>query len=261
MKALERPWGRMHVHDGGGDGPVLVLANSLGTDLRLWDAFLPRLPPGLRVLRFDKRGHGLSDGGGPASIEDLAGDVAALIEQTVPGERVAFCGVSIGGLIGQALALARPDLLRALVLSNTAARVGTAESWSSRIAQVEGPGLSAIADGIMERWFAPPFRATPELALWRNMLLRTPPEGYVACCHALADADLTGAVGRIGLPVLMVAGSEDGATAPEAVRATAERIPGARFEIIEGAGHLPMVEAPGKFAAVVLPFLREHLHV
>ncbi len=260
MRVIERPWGRMH-HRSDGEGPVLVLANSLGTDLRLWDAVLRLLPSGLRVVRFDKRGHGLSDLGGATSIEDLAEDAAALIEAVASGQRVVFCGLSIGGLIGQALALARPDLLRALVLSSTAARIGTADSWGVRIAQVEGQGLPAIADGILERWFARPFRATPELALWRNMLLRTPAEGYVACCHALAQADLTEAVGRIGLPVLVVAGSEDGATPPDLVRATAQRIPGARFEVIAGAGHLPMVEAPEAFAALLVPFLKEHLHV
>lgn len=261
MKVLDRPWGRMHFLSDGGEGPTLVLANSLGTDLRIWDALLPRLPSGLRVLRFDKRGHGLSDLAGETSIEDLAADVAALIEAAAPGERVAFCGVSIGGLIGQALAVARPNVLAALVLSNTATRVGTEESWAARIAQVEEQGLSAIADGIMERWFAGPFRSTPEISLWRNMLLRTPAEGYVACCQALARADLTQAAGRIGLPVLMVGGSRDEATPPELVRDAARRIPGARLALIEDAGHLPMVEAPDAFAAVVLPFLREHLHV
>jgi 3-oxoadipate enol-lactonase len=248
----------MHVRIDG-KGPLVLLANSLGTDLRSWDAVLPRLPQGLRFARFDKRGHGLSDFGGAVTIEDLAEDAAALIE-TVGGPAVVM-GVSIGGLIGQSLAVRRPDLVTALVLSNTAARVGTPESWRARIDQVEEQGLPAIADSVMERWFAPIFRATPALAPWHNMLVRTPSEGYVACCRALAQADLTEAARRIACPTMMVAGSEDGATPPALVEGTARIIPRARCETIAGAGHLPMVETPVEFAALVSPFLREHLHV
>lgn len=258
MQVLERPWGRMHVRTDG-TGPLVVLANSLGTDLRIWDKVLPLLPPGLRVARFDKQGHGLSDLGREPGIEDLAQDAAALIEYL--GGPALVIGVSIGGLIAQSLAARRPDLVTALVLSDTAARVGTPESWAARIAQVEGAGLGAIVDDVMERWFAPAFRATPELALWRNMLARTNPSGYVACCRALARADLTGTVPSLGCPVLMITGSEDGATPPEVVESTARLLPGARFEVIEGAGHLPMIEAPEAFAALVGPFLREHAHV
>ena len=258
MQVLERPWGRMHVRIDG-NGPLVLLANSLGTDLRIWDAVLPRLPHGLRFARFDKRGHGLSDFGGAVTIEDLAEDAAALIE-TVGGPAVVM-GVSIGGLIGQSLAVRRPDLVRALVLSNTAARVGTPESWQARIDQVEEQGLPAIAGSVMERWFASAFRARPALAPWHNMLVRTPVEGYVACCQALAQADLTEAARRLACPIMMVAGSEDGATPPDLVERTARLIPDARFVLIEGVGHLPMIEAAEEFAALVSPFLMEHAHV
>lgn len=258
MHCLRRPWGGMHYRTDG-EGPLVLLVNSLGTDLRIWDAVLPRLPAGLRVARFDKRGHGLSDLGGETAIEDLADDAAALIEAL--GGPAVVMGVSIGGLIAQALAARRPELVTALVLSNTAARVGTAESWQARIEQVRGQGLGTMADGIMERWFAAPFRAADELRLWRNMLARTPAEGYVACCRALAQADLTDAARQLNLPVLMVAGTDDGATPPDLVEGTCRLIPGARIEVIEGAGHLPMIETPEEFAAIVSPFLRERADV
>lgn len=258
MDTLTRPWGEMHWRrDGAEDGPVVVFANSLGTDLRLWDRVLPQLPQGLRFLRFDKRGHGVSDVGGPCTIGDLADDAIALIEAQAKAP-VIFVGLSIGGLVAQSVASRRPDLVRALVLSNTAARLGTAESWQARIDAVTAGGIAAIADAVMERWFAPAFRATPALALWRNMLIRTPAPGYTAACAALAAADLTEATRRLRLPTLVIAGGEDGASPPEVVRATADLIPGAAFHLIRGAGHLPCVEAPKAFADVLSPFLQAH---
>ena len=257
MQVLTRPWGAMHYCDQGPkDGPVLVFANSLGTDLRLWDALLPHLPSGLRLLRYDKRGHGLSDAGGAAAIEDLADDAIALIEAAAPGP-VVFVGLSIGGLIAQAVAARRPDLIRALVLSNTAARIGTADTWQARIAAVNTDGLASIADAVMERWFAPGFRATPDLALWRNMLIRTPAPGYTAACAAIAATDLTTATAALRLPALVIAGEADGATPPDLVQATAALIPGAAFHILPGAGHLPCVEAPAAYAALLTRFLTE----
>lgn len=255
MQVLTRPWGAMHYRTDG-EGPAVVFANSLGTDLRLWDSVLPLLPP-IRAIRFDKRGHGLSDRTAPDGIEGLADDAAALIEAVAGGPAV-FVGLSIGGMIGQALALRRPDLVRGLVLSNTAARMGTPEAWAARIDAVRTGGMAAIADGVMERWFAPAFRATPALAPWRNMLLRSDPEGYSAACAAIATADLTEAAARMRLPVLAIAGGLDGASPADLVRATAKAIPGADFRTIDGAGHLPCVETPAEWAALVAPFLRRH---
>lgn len=255
MQVLSRPWGAMH-YQASGSGPAVVFAGSLGTDLRLWDAVLPLLP-GIRAIRFDKRGHGLSDRGGPVTVADLAQDAAALIEQ-VAGGPVVFIGLSIGGMIGQALAASRPDLVRALVLSNTAARMGTAESWAARIAAVRAGGTGAIADAVMERWFAPAFRATPALALWRNMLARCDARGYADACAALAAADLTADTARLRLPALVIAGDSDGASPPDLVQATARLIPGAAFHAIPGAGHVPCVETPAPWADLVRPFLRDH---
>ncbi|WP_395541373.1 3-oxoadipate enol-lactonase [Neotabrizicola sp. sgz301269] len=261
MQVLIRPWGAMHYFcDGAEDGPCVVFANSLGTDLRLWDPVMPLLPRGLRTIRYDKRGHGLSDTGpdAPITLDDLAQDAIALIEATAGGRPVVFVGLSIGGLIGQAVAAARPDLLHALILSNTAAKLGTAESWQARIAAVQAQGLAGIADAVMERWFAPDFRATPTLAPWRNMMIRTPAAGYIAACAALAGADQTQASAALRLPVLVIAGGADGASPPDVVRATADLIPGALWHLIPDAGHLPCVETPEDWAAAVAAFLQEH---
>jgi 3-oxoadipate enol-lactonase len=249
-----------HAVSGPEGGLPVVFANSLGTDLRVWDALLPRLPPGLRILRYDMRGHGLSDAPeGEYSVEALVGDAAGLIERA--GCRGAvFVGLSIGGLVAQGLAASRPDLVRALVLSNTAAKIGTAGTWGERIAAVRVGGIEAIADGVLEKWFTPAFREAraDELAGWRHMLTRTPARGYLGCCAALAAADLTAATAALRLPVLAVVGDQDGSTPPELVRATAASIAGSRFEIIPAAGHIPCVEAPGPLAALIAGFLKEH---
>ncbi|MDZ4094671.1 MAG: 3-oxoadipate enol-lactonase [Paracoccaceae bacterium] len=260
MHVLIRPWGMIHYRDDGPENaPAVVFANSLGTDLRLWDAVLPLLPKGLRFIRYDKRGHGLSDTGGDANIAALAEDAAALIE-VLGLRRVIFVGLSIGGLIGQALAANRPDLIKALVLSNTAARIGTPDSWQTRIDAVLSHGLAHIADAVMERWFTPGFRATPALALWRNMLIRTPVQGYAAACAAIAAADFTITTAALRLPALVIAGAADGATPPDLVQATAALIRGGTYHCIPGAGHLPCVEAPNVYASVLSPFLKVHAH-
>lgn len=261
MQVLTRPFGTLHIRiDGPKGAPSVVFANSLGTDLRLWDAIVPLMPPGLRLVRYDKRGHGLSDHGGGTRIEDHAEDAIAVIEALDSGP-VVFVGLSIGGLIGQVVASQRPDLLRALVLSNTAARLGTAESWQARIDAITTRGLSAIADAVMERWFAAPFRTSPACRPWRNMLVHTPVDGYIAACHALATADQRQATAALRLPTLVIAGAEDGASPPDLVQATAGLIPDAAFHVIPGAGHLPCVETPDAWAAIVAPFLKDHIHV
>jgi 3-oxoadipate enol-lactonase len=260
MQALSRPFGALHVQvDGPEAAPAVVFANSLGTDLRLWDKVLPLLPQGLRMIRYDKRGHGLSGLGGGDRLDDHAEDAIAVIETVAQGP-VVFVGLSTGGLIAQRVAELRPDLVRALVLSNTAARLGTEESWQARINAIKAGGLESIADAVMERWFAPAFRATPELALWRAMLARTPAAGYVAACRALATGDQTEATAQLRMPALVIAGEVDGASPPEVVQATAALIPGAGFHVIPGAGHLPCVEAPEAWAALAGPFLKAHAH-
>jgi 3-oxoadipate enol-lactonase len=238
-----------------------VFLNALGTDLRLWDGIVPRLPPGLRLIRMDKRGHGLSDcPPAPYSMGALVRDAERVCD-ALEVRGAVIVGLSIGGMIAQGLAVKRPDIAKALVLSNTAARIGTAAMWQERIETVRSKGVAALADAVMARWFAPAFRTTPELAAWRNMLVRTPAEGYAGACAAIAGADFYTTTAGLRLPLLAIAGSEDGSTPPDLVRETAALVPGSRFELIRGAGHLPCVEKPESYADILTRFLKETGHV
>ncbi|MDU8913884.1 3-oxoadipate enol-lactonase [Aestuariicoccus sp. MJ-SS9] len=253
---------RLHYRiDGPEDGAPLVFANSLGTDFRLWDKIVPQLPDGLRILRFDKRGHGLSDcPPGPYSMGALVTDTERLMDQL--GFRDAlFVGLSIGGMIAQGLAAKRPDLIRAMVLSNTGAKIATREIWGDRIAAVHQGGIEAIADATMSRWFSDGFRQTDEFPAWRHMLTRTPQEGYVGCSEAIAGTDFITPTSGLRLPTLGIAGSEDGSTPPDLVRETVDLIPGSRFHLIRGAGHLPCVEKPEDYARALNEFIEAQGHV
>jgi len=241
------------VESGPPDGPAVVFVNSLGTDLRVWDEVLPRLPAGLRLIRYDKRGHGLSSLE-PASrtIQAHSADLAALMDQ-LQIRAALVVGLSIGGMIGQMLAVTRPDLVAGLVLLDTGHRIGPASNWDARIAAVREGGLAAISEAVMERWFSAAFRRErPEtVAAWRTLLERTPVEGYVAACEAVRDADLTDLSPRIAIPTRVAVGSEDQATPPELVQAAAALIKGASFELIEGTGHIPPAERPDLVAAII----------
>lgn len=246
--------------DGPRNGPPVVFANSLGTDLRLWDKVVEQLPAGLRLIRYDKRGHGLT-GATPApySMGTLVSDAEALIDH-LELKDVVFVGLSIGGMIAQGLAVKRLDLVRAMVVSNSAAKIGTKEMWEDRIAAVQAGGIKALADPIMERWFSREFRATPELAAWENMLCRQTLEGYAGCSAAIAGTDFYTTTASLTLPSLFIAGTEDGSTPPDLVRETADLVKGARFELIRGAGHLPCVEAPVDYARILSGFLTDIAH-
>lgn len=242
------------------DGVPVVFANSLGTDFRVWDGVVGHLPAGLRIVRYDKRGHGLSDAPeGDYYMGDLVADAAALIEHLGLGP-VVFAGLSIGGVIAQGLAAERPDLVRALVLSNTAAKIGTPAMWQERMEAVRVGGIEALADAVLERWFSRAFHAQrpDELAVWRHMLTRTPKAGYLGCCAALAETDLRDSTARLALPALAIAGSEDGSTPPDLVREMAVSIDGCRLEIVRGAGHIPCVEKPDVTARLIGDFLQDH---
>jgi 3-oxoadipate enol-lactonase len=244
---------RLHIRDEGAGRPVLFL-HSLGTDMRLWDKLLARLP-GIRAIRMDTRGHGLSDCPAPPyGMGALVRDAEALLDALgVKGAVVVGC--SLGGMMAQGLAIKRPDLTAALVLSNTAARIGTAEMWHERIVTVQAGGVAALAETGLARWFPPAFHATDEFAAWRKMLLRTPADGYAGCAAAIAGTDFYTPLSDLRLPVLGIAGSEDGSTPPDLVRETVEHVPGARFALIRGAGHLPMVDKPDPYAEALAAFL------
>jgi 3-oxoadipate enol-lactonase len=240
------------------DGPPLVFINSLGTDFRIWNEVAEILAPNFRIIAYDKRGHGLSESGPDKNdIADHAGDLAALLD-SVGVERATIVGLSIGGMIAQEFYRKRPERVSALVLCDTAAKIGTEEVWDQRIAQVERGGIEAIADSVLERWFTAHFRTTrsPELTGMRAMLTRTPRQGYLAACGALKRADLRQYAERIQAPTLCLVGDEDGSTPVALVRETSALIPGSRFEIIEGAGHLPNVEKPKIVARLVAEHVR-----
>lgn len=247
--------------DGDPDGAPVVFANSLGTDMRLWDPILPMLPAGLKIIRYDKRGHGLSSlPAAPYSMGSLVRDVESLLELLNVRDCV-FVGLSIGGMIAQGLAVKRLDIVRALVLSNTAAKIGTPDMWDQRIAAVNADGIESLADTVMERWFSRQFRQTPELDLWRNMLVRQPDAGYAGCSAAISGTDFYTPTSGLRLPTLGIAGAEDGSTPPDLVRETVDLIPGSQFHLIQRAGHLPCVEQPEEYARVLSAFLRDVGHV
>lgn len=244
--------------EGDPKGRPLVFANSLGTDLHLWDGLLPHLAPGLRIIRWDKRGHGGSSVPAPPyGMGALVRDAERVCDALDVRDCI-FVGLSIGGMIAQGLAVKRPDLIRALVLSNTAAKIATPEIWGARVRAVEAGGLESIADAVMERWFSPGFSGTPD---WRARFITTPPLGYIGCCQAIAGTDLLTPTSGLRLPTLAIAGDRDGATPPDLVRETAALIPGARFEILRGTGHLPCVEDPAGYGALLTDFLRAQGHI
>jgi 3-oxoadipate enol-lactonase/4-carboxymuconolactone decarboxylase len=239
-------------HRTGGGGPCVVFANSLGSDQSLWDGVIEDLPRGFDTLTYDLRGHGLSGLSEGYRVPDMADDLIALIEALGLSD-VILCGVSVGGMISQSVAARRPDLLRAVILSNTAPRIGDAARWNDRIAAVEKGGVESIADAILENWFAPAFRSI-DPARWqlcRVMLCRTPAAGYAATCAAIRDSDLRADAAAIAVPVLCLGGAEDRSVPPDAVAALAAAIPGARLEILDGVGHLPAIEAPARVAALI----------
>ncbi len=253
---------RLHYRiDGPDDGAPVVFLNSLGTDFRLWDMVLALLPPGLRVLRFDMRGHGLSDAPpAPYAMGALIRDAERLME--VVGFRDALVvGLSIGGMVAQGLAVKRLDLVRAVVLSNTGAKIGTPQMWNDRIAAVEKGGVAALSDAVLERWFPKKFRDSHEVSAWRHMLERTPVAGYAGCSAAIAGTDFHATTASLRLPALGIAGSEDGSTPPDLVRETIDQIPGSRFALIQGSGHLPCVDQPAEYVRVLTEFLREIGHL
>ena len=247
--------------DGDPAGPPVVFANGLGFDLRLWDRLLPLLPPSLRLIRYDKRGHGLSScPPGPYSMGALVADAERLLDHIGVRDCV-FVGLSIGGMIAQGLAVKRLDLVRGMVLSNTAARIATAEIWAQRIATVRAGGIEALIEANLERWFTPAFRGTPEVLLYRHMVTRQPLEGYVGCAAAISGTDFYTTTASLTLPTLAIAADRDGSTPADLVRETADLVKGSRFHLIRGAGHLPCIEKPEEYAAVLTAFLRDIGHL
>jgi 3-oxoadipate enol-lactonase len=245
-----------HLEDGPADGPPLLLANSLGTTLEMWDPEIEALARRFRVIRYDSRGHGRSDvPEGPYTIELLGRDALALIDG-LGLDRVAFCGLSMGGMVGQWLGSHAADRLTRLALCNTAAHAGSPGIWDQRIATVEAEGMAAIVPGIIERWFTRPFQDRDPAAVERirAMLLGTSPRGYAACCAAIRDMDQRPGLPAIPVPTLVVAGTLDQGTPPAQARAMAAAIPDARYVELPAA-HLSNIETAPAFTATLLDFL------
>ena len=239
--------------------PAVVFSNSLGSDLRIWDGVAARLLPHYQVVRYDLRGHGLSAAPTPPySAVDLAGDVVALLDGLEIREAV-VCGVSVGGVIAQAVALNHPERVRALVLSDTGARIGSAEAWQQRIDKVRADGVNSLVQMTMERWFAAGFRerCKADVSGYSLMLRQTSADGYIGTCAALRDADFRQAVTGIHKPTLVLCGALDIATPPQLGRELAGLIPGAQFYLIDDAAHLPCVEQPDAVVERMRQFFRE----
>ena len=242
--------------DGLQELPVLVLSNSLGTDLSMWDSQIPAFTQHFRVLRYDSYGHGASTfAGGGFGIDRLGEDVVRLLDH-LDITNVSFCGLSVGGLVGQWLGLNATVRLNKLVLCNTAAQIGTADAWNARIDAVKKGGLASISESILARWFTPRFheRDPGTVNRFRQILEATPAESYVATCAAIRDADLREEVSKIHIKTLVIGGTQDKATPPEGGRFLAERIVGSKYLQLDTA-HLSNAELPQQFSEEVLKFL------
>jgi 3-oxoadipate enol-lactonase len=246
-----------HRFDGPADAPVLVLSNSLGTDLGLWSENVPAWASSFRVLRYDQRGHGGSEvTPGPYSLELLGRDVIDLLD-AVGVDHASFCGLSLGGATGMWLAVNAPRRIERLVLACASPRFGTPEHWLERARIVRSEGLEPIADAVVARWFTARFRTEhpSAAARLRAGLVATPAEGYAACCEALTAWDYRERVGEIAAPTLVIAGADDPTVSPESAALLAERIAGSRLVVLPDAAHLANVGQPEAFSAAV----SEHL--
>lgn len=245
--------------DGPDDGDVVVLSNSLGSDLHMWDPQVkPLVDNGFRVVRYDTRGHGRSGvPAGPYSIDGLGEDVVGLLER-IGVSSAHFVGLSLGGMTGIRLGRHAPGRVRSLVLCCTSARPGNRQMWLDRAATVRARGMAEIADGGVGRWFTPAWLAeNPGRAReMREMIARTPAAGYAACCEVLADLDLTGDLPAITAPTLVIAGADDQALPPDHGRLIADGVAGARFELVEPAAHLGNVEQPESFNQLIIEHIK-----
>ena len=248
---------RIHYELEGAKGlPLLILSNSLGTNLHMWHPQLQAFSQSWRVLRYDTRGHGESSvTPGPHTIQQLAQDVIRLLD-TLNEPNAFFCGLSLGGLTGMWLGIHHSDRIRKLVLCNTSAHIGTPELWNSRIEAVRTGGMQAIAASVVARWFSAEFRAGhPDIVQsFQQSLSRTPPDGYIGGCCAIRDTDLRSSISTIRVPTAIVAGAYDPATTPAEGRYLAEQI--ARAKYIElPAAHLSNVECSAEFTHEISKFL------
>jgi 3-oxoadipate enol-lactonase len=237
--------------------PPLVLSNSLGSSLAMWDPQLPALSERFRVVRYDQRGHGRSPvPAGPYSIDDVGADLLALLDR-LELERAHVCGLSLGGMTAMWLAINAPERVDRLSLLCTSAKLGPPENWAERAATVRAHGTAAIAEAGLHRWVTDDFIAShPDRAEWlRRMMLDTPDEGYAACCEVIKTMDLEPRLGEILAPTLVIAGDEDPATPPEHGERIVAAVAGARLEVVSPGRHLANVERAEEVTALLLDHL------
>ncbi|HZP77608.1 MAG TPA: 3-oxoadipate enol-lactonase [Pseudolabrys sp.] len=248
----------IHVEvEGPASAPVLMLSNSLGTNLSMWDDQMPEWSKHFRVVRYDRRGHGTSGAPkGPYSMQRLGRDVLSVID-ALGIKKINWCGLSMGGMVGQWLGANAPDRVEKLVLSNTNFCYADKTPWNDRIKFVREKGLDALVGPNMERWFTKGFRErSPQvMERMRVMFVKTPVEGYVGCCEAIRDMDFTASNPKITAPTMVIVGTSDPATPPAAGEAIAKQIKGAKVVAFEAA-HISNMEQPAAYADAVVKFLR-----
>jgi 3-oxoadipate enol-lactonase len=257
MPFLETNGARMYYElSGSASAPVVVFSNSLGTNLTMWTPQMEALREWFRILRYDTRGHGQSAvTPGPYKISQLADDVLGLLDG-LGIDKVSLCGLSMGGMIGMTLALRVPERIGKVVLCCTAPKLGSAETWNARITAVRKGGMEAVTDAVLERWYTPPFRAAaPQQIQWtKQMLLTTPPNGYLANCEAIRDEDMREAIAGIRIPTLILMGKSDPVIPLADGRFMAERIRGSKYVELPAA-HLANIEASDLFTKELATFL------
>lgn len=239
------------------NAPCIVLSTSLGARLQMWQPQMQALTQHFRALRYDMRGHGASPSpAGPYSIADLGNDVLQLLDHHNISS-AHFCGISLGGVIGQWLGIHASDRIEKLILCNTAAKVGTDEGWQKRIAEVRANGMASIADTVISRWFTEPFATShPQvIASIREGMLASNVEGYAACCEALRTSDLRSEIVTITTPTLVIAGSHDAVCTTADAQFLQSQIPNSQQQILPAA-HLSNVEAADHFNQSLLNFLQ-----
>jgi 3-oxoadipate enol-lactonase len=246
--------------DGADDAPPLVLGNSIGTTAELWDGQMPPFTEHFRVVRYEHRGHGGSPAPpGPYSIDDLAGDVLALLDR-LEIERASFAGISLGAMVAMRIATVEPDRAHRLVLCCTSAGLGRPDHWAARATTVRTDGMTAMTDMTLDRWLTPAFRDQQPDAV--AQLVKTfesvDPEGYAGCSEAIGAMDQLATIGAIRATTLVVDGAADPATPPAHAEAIHDRIAGSTVVVLPDAAHLANLDQPAAFTAAVLTHLRGH---
>ena len=249
-----------YLTDGDPHKPAIIFSNSLGTDHSMWDGQLEALRREFYLIRYDTRGHGLTNAPkGPYSIEQLGKDVISLLDY-LSIDKAFFCGISMGGLIGQWLAIHAPKRIEALVVANTASKIGNEQAWNERAALVRKEGLHGVAESAPSRWFTPEFYGSNRSGV--NELLinlkNMNPEGYASCCEALANEDLRGEVSKINVPVLIISGDKDPVTTLEDARVMQSEIQGSQITSL-AASHISNIEAESEFNVAIKQFFTKQV--